>query len=186
MSLEQIWEGVCEGNALMQRKFYNHTYSLFMQICTRYAPSNDDAQQWLNDGYMKIFGNPSKYNFQGSLEGWLKRVMVNNCLDNLRQLKTAYNSVHLYTKDETAIPQDYSAYNDALLELDSKELLNIIQQLPATQRTVFNMYALEGFSHKEIGEHLGIKEANSQWHLNQARNYLKSKIAIPQKKSKVR
>jgi RNA polymerase sigma factor (sigma-70 family) len=169
----------------MQRKLYNTTYSLFMMICNRYAPHSDDAQQWLNDGYLKIFSNTEKYNYKGSLEGWLKRIIVNTCLDNLRQLKTQYNSVHLHTKDETSIPQDYSSCNDALLTIDSMDLLHLIQQLPATQRTVFNMYAIEGFSHKEISEHLGINEGNSQWHLNQARNTLKDKLKKTEKKTKV-
>jgi RNA polymerase sigma factor (sigma-70 family) len=156
-----------------------------MHLCSRYAPSIEEAEQWINDGYVKIFTNYEKYNHTGSLEGWLKRLIVNTCLDNLRNLKTQYNSVHLYHKDETAIPQDYSTCNQAILDIDSSDLITIIQQLPNTQRTVFNMYAIEGYSHKEIADALGIKEANSQWHLNQARNALKEKINIQKKNNKL-
>jgi RNA polymerase sigma factor (sigma-70 family) len=186
INLELLWEGVCAQDANMQRKFYNHTYKLFMQICARYAPSVEEAEQWVNDGFVKIFSNYEKYNNTGSLEGWLKRLVVNTCLDNLRQLKTQYNSVHLHTKETTAIPMDYSTTNEALLKMNSTQILSYIQQLPATQKTIFNMYAIEGFSHKEIAEHLGIKEANSQWHLNQARNFLKNKIDIQKKNYKVK
>jgi RNA polymerase sigma factor (sigma-70 family) len=156
-----------------------------MHICNRYAPTLEEAEQWINDAYVKIFINFEKYNNTGSLEGWLKRLVVNTCLDNLRNLKTQYNSVHLYTKDETAIPQDYSTCNNAILEMDSSELLDLIQKLPSTQRTIFNMYAIEGYSHKEIAEQLGIKEANSQWHLNQARNSLKEKLSHLKKNIKI-
>jgi RNA polymerase sigma factor (sigma-70 family) len=183
--LPELWFGVCNNEAAMQKQFYYATYNLFMSICARYAPSTEDAEQWCNDGYIKIFNNCDKYNNAGSLEGWLKRLVVNTCLDNLRQLKTQYNSVHLYSKDESAIGQDYSTHNEAALLMDSKEILELVQQLPATQRTVFNMYAIEGYSHKEIAEHLNIKESNSQWHLNQARNFLKNKISIQKKSLKI-
>ena len=179
-----MWEGICLQDATMQRRFYNHSYKQFMGLCARYAPSTEEAEQWVNDGYVKIFTNYAKYTNTGSLEGWLKRLVVNTCLDNLRQLKTQYNSVHLYTKDIDAIPQDYSTCNEALLKMNSTELLGYIQQLPNTQRTIFNMYAIEGYSHKEIAQEFGIKEANSQWHLNQARNFLKAKLQV-QKKNKV-
>ncbi len=181
-----MWPGVCQGEAIAQRKFYNYTYRLFMQICTRYAPTLEEAEQWINDGYVKIFTNASRFVQNGSLEGWLKRIVVNTCLDNLRQLKTQYNSVHLFTKTEASIPQNYATTNDALLKMDSHEILQLIQMLPNTQRTVFNLYALEGFSHKEIADELGIKEANSQWHLNQARNFLKAKIDIQKKLNKIK
>jgi RNA polymerase sigma factor (sigma-70 family) len=177
MSLEEIWQGVCMQHAEMQRKFYYHTYKLYMHICARYAPNLQDAEMWVNDAYLKIFANTSKYTNTGSLDGWLKRIVVNTCLDNLRQQKTQYNSVHLHTKDTDTITQDYSTCNDALLQMDSDALLTLIQTLPNTQRTVFNMYAIEGYTHKEIAEQLNMKEANSQWHLNQARNYLKAKLA---------
>lgn len=179
--IEEIWPGVCQGDALMQKEFYNATYSLFMSICMRYAPATEDAEQWVNDGYIKIFSNTSKYNNSGSLEGWLKRLIVNTCLDNLRQLKTQYNSVHIRTKDPDNYAYTFTTANSGLLEMESLELLEIINELPITQKTVFNMYAVEGFNHKEIAETLGIKEANSQWHLNRARNFLKEKIASKKK-----
>jgi RNA polymerase sigma factor (sigma-70 family) len=176
ITLESLWPRICEGESAAQKQFYMNTYSLFMSICMRYAPATEDAEQWVNDGYIKIFNNADKYQNNGSLEGWLKRLIVNNCLDNLRQLKTQYNSVHLRTKDPDNYQQHFYTANDALLQLESVELLSIINELPPTQKTIFNMYAIEGYSHKEIAEQLGIKEANSQWHLNRARNFLKDKI----------
>jgi RNA polymerase sigma factor (sigma-70 family) len=178
LTLEEIWAGVRSGHAAMQRQLYHSTYKLMMSICCRYATTSEDAEQWVHDGYIKIFNNAEKYSDKGSLEGWLKRIMVNTCLDNLRALKAQYNSPNLYAKDTSAIGQDYSTTNEAILKMNAAGLLNIINQLPTTQRTIFNMYAVDGYSHKEIAQHLGIKEANSQWHLNQARNFLKGKLDV--------
>jgi RNA polymerase sigma factor (sigma-70 family) len=176
LTLEQIWIGVRQGSAAMQRQLYHSTYKLMMGICCRYALTVEDAEQWVHDGYVKIFNNSEKYGDKGSLEGWLKRIMVNTCLDNLRATKAQYNAPHLFTKETTAIGQDYSTANNALLAIEANDLLQLVNQLPSTHRTVFNMYAVDGFSHKEIATHLGIKEANSQWYLNQARNTLKTKL----------
>jgi RNA polymerase sigma factor (sigma-70 family) len=168
-------------NPEMQRKFYYQTYKSYMHICVRYAPNIQEAELWVNDAYIKIFANHQKYVNNGSLEGWLKKLVINTCLDNLRQLKAQYNTVHIRTKDTSYIGEDYSTTNTAMLQMDSQQLLNLIQTLPTTQRTVFNLYAIEGYTHKEIAEQLNIKEANSQWHLNQARNFLKNKLATANK-----
>jgi RNA polymerase sigma factor (sigma-70 family) len=182
LTIEEIWAGVRTGHAAMQRQLYHSTYKLMMGICCRYANTAEDAEQWVHDGYIKIFQNAEKYSDKGSLEGWLKRIMVNTCLDNLRALKAQYNAPNLYAKDTSAIGQDYSTANDAILKMNAESLLQLINQLPSTQRTIFNMYAVDGYSHKEIAQQLNIKEANSQWHLNQARNYLKGKLEHINKK----
>jgi RNA polymerase sigma-70 factor, ECF subfamily len=180
MSLEDIWEGVVAGQASMQKQLYTITYKTMMGICNRYATTLEDAEQWAHDGYVKIFTYTEKYANSGSLEGWMRRIMVNTCLDNLRSLKAQYNTPNLYTKDTAAIGHDYSTANDALLNMQAEHLMLHIKALPNTQKTVFNMYALDGYSHKEIAQHLGIKESNSQWHLNQARHFLKNKISQAQ------
>jgi RNA polymerase sigma-70 factor (ECF subfamily) len=179
--LHQLWEGVCLQNPAKQKAFYSETYKLFYSICFRYAPNSEDAEQWVHDGYIKIFNNVEKYNHTGSLEGWLKRLIVNTCLDNLRQLKAQYNSVHLHTKDPDVHAMHLTTVNDAILDMDGREILTLINELPDVQRAVFNLYAIEGYSHKEIAEKLGMKEANSQWHLNKARNILKEKLALKKK-----
>jgi RNA polymerase sigma factor (sigma-70 family) len=176
MSIEEIWDGVIAGQAAMQKQLYTITYKTMMTICNRYATTLEDAEQWVHDGYVKIFTLTDKYANTGSLEGWMRRIMVNTCLDNLRTLKAQYNAPHLRTKETAAIGHDYSTANEALLDMQAEHLMLHIQALPATQKTVFNMYALDGYSHKEIAQHLGMKESNSQWHLNQARHFLKNKI----------
>jgi RNA polymerase sigma factor (sigma-70 family) len=176
MSIEEIWEGVIAGQATMQRQLYTITFKTMMGICNRYATTLEDAEQWVHDGYVKIFTLTEKYANTGSLEGWMRRIMVNTCLDNLRTVKAQYNAPHLRTKETAAIGHDYSTANEALLDMQAEHLMLHIKALPATQKTVFNMYALDGYSHKEIALQLGMKESNSQWHLNQARQFLKNKI----------
>jgi RNA polymerase sigma factor (sigma-70 family) len=176
MSIEEIWEGVIAGQATMQRQLYTVTFKTMMGICNRYATTLEDAEQWVHDGYVKIFTLTEKYANTGSLEGWMRRIMVNTCLDNLRTVKAQYNAPHLRTKETAAIGHDYSTANEALLDMQAEHLMLHIKALPATQKTVFNMYALDGYSHKEIALQLGMKESNSQWHLNQARQFLKNKI----------
>ncbi len=147
-----------------------------MAICLRYAPSTEDAEQWLQDGYIKIFNHTDKYSGTGNLEGWLRKVITNTCLDNLRQIKTQYNSMHFHTKDITDASFNYAATNDSLLKMEAQQILQLVQALPQTQKMVFNLYAIDGYSHKEVAEQLNISEANSQWHLNQARQSLKKKL----------
>jgi RNA polymerase sigma factor (sigma-70 family) len=160
----------------MQKLLYTQTYSKFMAICLRYASTAEDAEQWLHDGYLKIFNHTEKYSGSGNLEGWLRKVITNTCLDNLRQQKTQYNSMHFHTKEITDSSFSYAACNEALLKLDSQKILQLIQALPQTQKLVFNLYAIDGYSHKEVAQQLNISEANSQWHLNQARQSLKKNL----------
>jgi RNA polymerase sigma-70 factor (ECF subfamily) len=181
-TIGELWFGICQGNSAAQKAFYMSTYKNFIGICMRYAPQVEDAEQWVNDAYIKIFASTSKYTNVGSLEGWLKRLVVNLCLDNLRQLKAQYNSVHLRTKDPDISAQHFSVANDGLNKLNNDALMLLINALPQTQRTVFNMYVVEGYSHKEIAEELNMKEANSQWHLNRARTFLKESLEAQQQK----
>jgi RNA polymerase sigma factor (sigma-70 family) len=183
-TIEELWFGICQGDSAAQKAFYMTTYKQFMNICLRYAPQVEDAEQWVNDGYIKIFSSTDKYTNTGSLEGWLKKLLVNLCLDNLRQVKSQHNSVHLHVKDPEISAQHFSVANDGLNKINNDALMQLIYKLPTTQRAVFNMFIVEGYSHKEIAEQLGIKEANSQWHLNRARTFLKEALENKEIKTK--
>jgi RNA polymerase sigma factor (sigma-70 family) len=156
-----------------------------MAICMRYANNTEDAEQWLQDGYLKIFNHTQKYSGIGNLEGWLRKIITNTCLDNLRQLKTQYNSMHFHTKEISETVYDRTVVNDALLQMDAAAILNLINELPFTQKMVFNLFAIDGYNHKEVAKQLQITEANSQWHLNQARQSLKKNL-VPNTKQNER
>jgi RNA polymerase sigma factor (sigma-70 family) len=167
--------GCRKKNRAVQEHLYKIYYSLFLKVCARYAKNMQDAEQLLNDGFLKIFTQIEKFSNTGSFEGWMKRVVVNTCLDYLRStyLKEEMTvHVNAIQPEET----DLSVTNEGLEQIEFRELLSLIQTLPAMTRTVFNLFVFEGFNHKEISGHLDISEGTSHWHVHQARNILQKKI----------
>lgn len=172
---QDIITGCKENKHVFQEMLYRQYYSPFLKICVRYALNMEDAEQLLNDGFLKIFNSISSYKNAGSFEGWMKRVVVNNCLDYLKSkdtknsLKVSY-AVPANETDQVSIPAD------AIKTMEFKELLKIIQSLPATTKTVFNLYVFEGYAHKDISRILEISEGTSSWHLHHARHILQKEI----------
>ena len=155
-----------------QQQLYKEYFSRWMALCVRYVGQHDDAMMVLNNGFLKIFTKIDKYNNTGSFEGWMRRIMVNACIDfiRMRRMEVVY-------VEEQAIPQldaDYSAYD--ICDVDVEMVMAMIQQLPATTRTVFNMYAIDGYSHQEIATQLNISTSTSAWHVSTARASLKEKL----------
>lgn len=150
-------------------------YSKLMTICLRYTDDEDDAKDILNEGYLKIFQNLSKFNHDGSFEGWLKRIMSNTAIDFIRKNHKYRNTQPIHSLPD--LP-DTDGYADAISVISEKELLLLIRKLPPMSRSVFNLSVFENYSHKEIAEMLGMKEGTSMWHLNNARNILKKQIAL--------
>lgn len=150
-------------------------YSMFLKVCARYAKDMQDAEQLLNDGFLKIFTQIEHYKSTGSFGGWMQRIMVNTCLDYLRG--TAFKEdMIMHVNAIPAEESNISVGNDAIESMEFRELVSIIQCLPAMTRTVFNLFVFEGFNHKEISEQLDISEGTSHWHVHQARNILQKKI----------
>jgi RNA polymerase sigma-70 factor (ECF subfamily) len=172
----QAWiQGCVANDRKVQEQMYRAYYEPFFKICLRYADDEQDAALWLNDGFLKIFTRICDFRGQGSLEGWMRRVVVNTCLDHLRQ-KASYRTVPL-TADAATTPADAPVtLNDALSQIQFRELTALIQHLPVASRTVFNLCVFEGFSHREIAQALNIREGTSQWHVNRARELLKARI----------
>ena len=170
----EIIKGCQENHRACQEQLYRHYYSLFLKICVRYAKNMEDAEQLLNDGFLRIFKNISSFKNTGSFEGWMKRVMINTCLDYLKskQLKDSLKVNSNIVVEETNI----ALSTDALRRLEFKDLVAMIQTLPPSSKTVFNLYVFEGFSHKEIGAMLEISENTSSWHLHNARHNLQKRL----------
>lgn len=172
---QDIIRGCRENSRVHQEQLYKDYYSLFLKICMRYAKNMEDAEQLLHDGFLKIFKNVESFKNAGSFEGWMKRLMVNTCLDYLKS-KQLKNSLQVSYAAEVPENAQISVSGEALKKMEFKELLDIIQTLPPVSKTVFNLYVFDGFSHKEIGEMLEISEGTSSWHLHQARHTLQKKI----------
>lgn len=153
-----------------QKELYQRFAPALMAVCYRYARDRDGAEDMLQEGFIKIYQKLDKYNFKGSLEGWMRRIVVNTSIDILRKNK--------YQQKETDIEDAYGqeVADDAIDNLELEYLFNLIQNLPTGYRLVFNMYAVEGYSHKEIGIKLGITESTSRSQYTRARSLLKKRI----------
>ena len=183
-SEQDIIAGCRKKNRAIQEHLYKIYYSLFLKVCARYARNMQDAEQLLNDGFLKIFTQIDKFANTGSFEGWMKRVVINTCLDYLRStyLKEEMTMhVNAIQPEETNL----SVTNEGMEQIDFRELVKMIQTLPSMTRTVFNLFVFEGFNHKEISEQLEISEGTSHWHVHQARNVLQKKIIQAEQQQKV-
>lgn len=170
LQLNNIWTGVIAYDRKQEELFYKVFASRMLSVCLRYAHDRDEAQDILQEGFIKAFKNRHNYRGEGSLEGWLRRIMVHAAISRYRKARP------VVLCDDMGTNEDYgnSYYND---QLEAKDLMRMIRQLPESYRQVFNMYAIEGYSHQEIGSALGMTELLSRTTLCRARTILKNKIA---------
>jgi len=149
-----------------------------MTLCVRYAKDRNNATEILNDGFLKVFRYLDRYDAaKGSLYTWIKRIIINTNIDLLRQGQNAPAIDMLPAGEEGAAVE-----NEALGKMSGEEILQIIRQLPANARLVFNLYAIDGFSHREIADMMQINEGTSRWHLSEARRQLKTIIHLMENK----
>lgn len=173
---EQLVKKCLEKDPLAQKQLFDIFSRRMMGVCVRYSQSQEEAQDVLQMGFIKVFEKLHMYSSEGSLEGWIRKVIVNTALDNIRKNKKFNDNVEL---DKV----DFHLENHSESGLDSlsaKDLLKIIQQMPPGFRTVFNLYAIEGYSHKEIAEQLGISVSTSKSQYSRAKVHLQ-KIIIEEK-----
>ncbi len=161
---EQIIDGCKRGESKAQRSLYEKYSRRMFGICLRYCDSREEAEEVLQEGLLKVFQKIDAYKGEGNLESWMKRIMINTALDTYRRNKNR--------QMETEWQDHYSGTTEALTELKAKDLLVIIQQLPKGFRAVFNLYAVEGYNHGEIGKMLGISEGTSKSQYARARAHL--------------
>ncbi|MGZ3882924.1 MAG: RNA polymerase sigma factor [Bacteroidia bacterium] len=150
---------------------YKATYSYLMSICIRYTRNSDKAKEILNMGFLKILDNLEKYRPEVPFKTWIRRIMINTLIDEYRKDKK--HAQNLEYVEEYYDTSDYAELNDALSRINTKYIYELIAKLPPASQQVFNLYVIDGFSHKEIAEMVGISEGTSKWHLNSAREKLK-------------
>ncbi|NBQ48343.1 MAG: RNA polymerase sigma factor [Sphingobacteriia bacterium] len=157
-----------------EHELYKRSYSYLMGICMRYARDKDSASAALNIGFMKVLKNLSSYDQQVPFNVWTRKIMVNTLIDEYRKIKREREKVvYVETYYDNS---DFCEVNQALERMDYRHLLNQISLLPEATRKVFNLFAIDGYAHKEIAEMLGISQGTSKWHLNAARQKLKEYI----------
>lgn len=155
---------------------YEHCFRIFMPVCFRYNNNEEDARSSCNAGFLKVLNGLKKVDDTINFNAWSKRIMVNTLIDEYRKNKT-YNTK--ITKSDNERELDYfstGTENEAESNLGCENILLLVKQLPSTTGIVFNLYVIEGYSHKEIGEKLNISEGTSKWHLSTARKTLREKL----------
>ena len=161
-----------ERDSSSQRSLYEHYSYVVRLICLHYASNKDEAKDFLQEIFIKIFTSIDGYNFKGSFDGWVKRIANNYCINQISRNKN-------YTEplDENTFEVEYENDSESKYNNFSKEqIMSALESLDSTYKIVFNLYVLEGLSHKEISKLLDISEANSRIRLNRARNLLKKKL----------
>lgn len=158
------------GDRKAQELLYKQFAAKMLGVCMRYATDKMEAEDMLQNGFIRVFGKLADYRSEGSFEGWVRRIMVHSSIEYYRK---HHKMVHVTDSDE-ALEQPVNA--EIFAKLRAQDLMNLIQQLAPGYRIVFNLYAIEGYSHKEIGAMIGISEGASKSQLSRARAILKEQI----------
>lgn len=167
---EEILSGCLRGEKHWQKRLYDHFASKMYGVCLRYSKDEDGAKDILQDGFIKVFQKLETFKREGSFEGWIRRIMVNTALEELRKQAKFGATVEAETvADELADEQ-------AAVSFDARVLLSKIQSLAPGYRTIFNMYVIDGFQHNEIASALGISENTSKSQLSRARKVLQEML----------
>ncbi|MBK7358194.1 MAG: sigma-70 family RNA polymerase sigma factor [Saprospiraceae bacterium] len=175
MEIEQIIQGCLKGDRISQKALFDRYSGKMLAVCSRYSRHLMEAEDLLQDGFIKVFTNLEQYKFEGPFEQWIRRIMINNAIKNCHR-KSFQNEYSV--GDE--LPETFED-PEAIDSMSERELLGLINELPDGYRMVFNLYAIEGYSHKEISESLKIEESTSRSQLVKARKVLQDKLLKLQK-----
>ena len=175
MTEKELIKACLKGDRQAQVVIYNCYSAKMLALCMRYARHKLEAEDIFHDAFIKVFTHLGDFGFQGSLEGWIRKIMVNTAVKyNLKKSISHENIGVENIQEESVIPEVFSI-------LSEDELIKVISTLPDGYRMVFNLYAIEGYSHKEISEMLGIEESTSRSQLVKARRMLQDKVIKLQK-----
>lgn len=167
----ELLEACVNQDQRAQRTLYELYSPRMLTLCIRYIGERERARDVLHDGFITVFEKIGSYNASGSFEGWMRRIFVNTALMSLRK-----GDVLKYSEDLGTVEREVTVESSVLGNISSKELLRLIATMPAGFRTVFNMYAIEGFSHQEIAKEMNISEGSSRSQLSRARIWLQERI----------
>jgi len=174
---EDIIEGCKQQDEQSQEQLYRVCYADMMKLCIRYATDLQNAAAMYNDAMLKIFNTIRQYEGRGNFMGWIRRIVINTCIDHCRR-QTNFIQCPVDEMPDNTVSINPDIYD----RLSANDVINLLHELPRNTALVFNLFVLEGFKHDEIGQMLGISTGTSKWHLNEARRLLKSKLEILLKK----
>ena len=158
------------GNQKAMAKLYHLFAPKMFGVCLRYAKDATEAEDNLQDGFIKVFNSLKTFRHDGSLEGWIRRIMVNVSLEKIRKQHW------LYPVEDVSVYDSINLSDDVIAKISANDLMKIIQELPPRYRLVFNLYVIEGFSHQEIAQEMKITQGTSKSNLARAREILKKKV----------
>jgi RNA polymerase sigma factor (sigma-70 family) len=170
--IKEILNGCLAGNRRDQELLYRRHAAKLYAVCLQYSGNDEEARDILQEGFIKIFENLNSYKFEGSFEGWMRRITVNTALEKFRSSHNLYRVDDIDQIQEPDAEPDNSDYAG----LEANDLLDIIRELPPKYRMVFNLYAIEGYSHKEISQMVNISEGTSKSNLSRARVILQRRV----------
>ena len=164
--IEALLQGCLKNDRKSQRDLYRHYYGYGLSICLRYAENRDEAVEILNEAYMKIFQNLKKFDMSKAFRPWLRKVIINTCINNFRKKKVDF-SVELDKAKNLAFADEITS------GISYKEIIEMIRKLSPAYRAVFNLYVIEGYKHEEIAEMLNISVGASKSNLSRAKKHLR-------------
>lgn len=169
-----IIEACCKNQQAACKQLYEMYKSSLFAICLRYSSNREEAEDWLQDGFISIFKNIKKFDLdKGAFYTWSSKIIINTILMSKRKQNLKFDSINQSDRIE---PINASFESNILSNIQYKDLVALIQNLPNGFKTVFNLYVIEGYSHKEIGQLIGISESTSKTQLMRAKQALKKKI----------
>jgi RNA polymerase sigma-70 factor (ECF subfamily) len=168
--LRDLLNGCLEKDRRSQEQLYRWLSPRLFAVCLRYAGDREAAEDILQEGFIKLFQKLSSYRHEGSFEGWARRIFVNTAIEHFRKIKP------VLSLEEESPMHEPSLQETGITQLEAKELSALIQELPVGYRTVFNLYAVEGYNHAEIGEQLGISEGTSKSQYSRAKKWLQERL----------
>ncbi|MFM8450610.1 MAG: RNA polymerase sigma factor [Haliscomenobacter sp.] len=176
MTEQDLVTGCIQGHAKYQQALFQRFAGKMLVVCMRYSRHQMEAEDILQDAFIKVFEHLEQFQSKGSLEGWIRRIVVNTALKTFDRKSVTQEQIGIDPAWDTP---DTAPIGD--MQLHAEDLLRIIQTLPEGYRVVFNLYAIEGYSHQEIAEMLGIQESTSRSQLVKARKYLQTQVQALQK-----
>lgn len=170
--IRNIINGCLKGNRRDQELLYRRHAPKLYAVCMQYSGNDEEARDILQEGFIKIFENLIHYKYEGAFEGWMRRIIVNTALEKFRSRHNLYRVDDIDQIPELDAEPDSEDYSG----LDAEDLMEIIRELPPKYRMVFNLFAIEGYSHKEIGQMVNISEGTSKSNLARARIILQRRV----------
>ncbi|MDQ2721528.1 MAG: RNA polymerase sigma factor [Bacteroidota bacterium] len=174
---DDLIKGCIDGERQMQELLYRKFSQKMYGVCLRYAGNPEDANDIFQEGFIKVFKNLDKFRREGSFEGWIRKIFVNTAIEQFRKRVKLYNVTEV--QENTIEDREF----DGLDMLEAKDIINIINELSPGYKAVFNMHVIEGYSHKEIADLLGITEGTSKSQLARAKGVLKKVLETRLNKS---